>query len=361
LPPEKRFCQENILLPVISRACVYKKYGMGRVLSGIDEDGTRHLTEQNYAADMREADEGRSPPHPLILVTAYDLLLTTYYLRLTTRWMSIPDDVNGGTMLIRLKLWQLNVGADMLGSNSMTPFQESAFTHHARTHLHTHMPVPDPTPTPFNSLQESPSAHVLCRQCCMNRSLPGAYNAYSFLRQDTPGVHVPKRRTWPDLLAILTKCRDPNTSAAERKSIMAAEGIKRLFFAMDPNLVPHVNPCEDHLQDGLHLFGDGLLRSHGAWMFYVLNKLGLEVESMNAAVRAYKGFPRDVRIPKLHDGLTTGCRGVKGILPRSEAVLRMTGSEVHHFALHRCVPCLPTTAPHPHHATPHIVRGDHPR
>jgi hypothetical protein len=39
----------------------------------------------------------------------------------------------------------------------------------------------------------------------------------------------------------------------------------------------------------------------------------------------------------------------------------MTGSEVHHFALHRCVPCLPTTAPHPHHATPHIVRGDHPR
>ena len=246
LLPQERFLQENILLPMVSRACVYKKYGMGRVVSGIDEDGTRHLDEPNYAADMREADEGR--------------------------WIDIPDDINGGTRTVRLRLWQLPVGADMLGSNSCTPFQES------------------------------PSAHVLCRQCKLDRSKPGAYRAFSFHRQETDGVYVPERRTWPELRAILKKCRDPTTKAAERKRIMAAEGIKRLYFAMDPDLVPHVNPCEDHLQDGLHLFGDGLLRSHCAWMFHPLEKLGLDLKDVNAAIRRYNRFPKDVRIPPLHAG-----------------------------------------------------------
>ena len=279
LPPEERFRQENILLPIVSRACVYKKYGMGRVVSGIDEDGTRHPEEINYAADMREAAEGR--------------------------WMDIPDDLNGGCMTIKLVLFQLPVGADMLGSNSMGPFQES------------------------------PAAHVMCRQCLINASLPGAYRPFSFLRADTPSVYVPKRRTWPELSATLKTLRSPSTSATERKRIMKKEGIKRLYFAMDPDLIPFVNPCEDHLQDGLHLFADGLLRSHGAWMLHPLCQLGLDLNCVNNAIRAYNRFPKDVRIPLLHAGLTKGCAGVKGTLPRADAVLRMSGSEVHHFALHR--------------------------
>ena len=60
-----------------------------------------------------------------------------------------------------------------------------------------------------------------------------------------------------------------------------------------------------------HLFGDGLLRSHGAWMFYVFHRLGLELESVNAAKRAHKKFPEDVRVPDLQPGLTTGVAGVK--------------------------------------------------
>ena len=164
---------------------------------------------------------------------------------------------------------------------------------------------------------------------------PGAYRPYSFLRADTPGVCVPKRRTWPELKLLLVRLRSPNTSATERKRIMAKEGIKRLWFAMDPELVPHVDPCEDHLQDGLHLFGDGLLRSHAAWMFNVLIKNGLLVADVNVAKRAYKGFPRDVRVPDLQPGLSKGCAGLSGTLPRAEATLRMSGSECLHFALHR--------------------------
>ena len=279
LPPAERFCQENILLPVVSRAAVYKKYGMGRVLCGVDEDGTRHPDEINYSTDMQEADQGR--------------------------WISIPDDVNGGSMSVRLRVWQIAVCADMLGYNSLGPFQES---------LH---------------------AHVFCRQCNVNQSLPGAFRPYSFMRADTPGTYVPKRRTWPELQAVLERCRSPSTPAAERKRIMAAEGIKRLWFAMDPDFVPHVNPAEDHLQDGLHLFGDGLLRSHAAWMFQVLLRRGLSLDAVNVAKRAYRGFPKDVRVPDLQPGLTRGCAGVKGVLPRAESTLRMPGSEVHHFALHR--------------------------
>ena len=126
LPPEDRFKQENILLPVVSRACVYKKYGMARVLSGIDEDGTRHLDEENYAKDMREADEGR--------------------------WINIPDDINGGQMPVRLRLWQLPVGADMLGSNSLGPFQVRPAP----------WPLPSPHLTPHLTSPHLTSPHLTC-------------------------------------------------------------------------------------------------------------------------------------------------------------------------------------------------------
>ena len=84
--------------------------------------------------------------------------------------------------------------------------------------------------------------------------------------------------------------------------------------------------------DALHLFPDGLLRSEGAWLFYVLCKLGLDLKKVDASVRASRELPRDVRIPPLHPKLKSGTR--RGC-PRSSAVLRMTGSQVMHFALHR--------------------------
>jgi hypothetical protein len=39
-----------------------------------------------------------------------------------------------------------------------------------------------------------------------------------------------------------------------------------------------------------------------------------------------------VKVPKLHPKLL---KGAAGGVPKSDAVLRMTGSQVHHFTLHR--------------------------
>ena len=63
------------MLPILSRAKVYKKHGMSRVMCGVDSDGFQHA-EPNFAADMRELSEG---------VT-----------------MAIPDDRNGTVRSIKL-------------------------------------------------------------------------------------------------------------------------------------------------------------------------------------------------------------------------------------------------------------------
>ena len=66
-------------------------------------------------------------------------------------------------------------------------------------------------------------------------------------------------------------------------------------------------------------------------MFYLFFKMGLSREEVNHAIRRYPDFPSDVRIPpvpkKVQEGRASG--------PRSEATLRMTGSQVMHFSLHR--------------------------
>ena len=289
LPPEERFDMENILLLAISRASVYKKYGMARVLCGVDKDGKRHDAEENYGTDMRALDEGV--------------------------WITIPDDKLGGSKRVRLRVWQLVVSADMLGANSLLPFMET------------------------------PGAHVFCRQCNVNQSRAGAYRTFSFLRKPPEGYH-PKLRVWSELKQFLVRLRSDQVSVTQRKREMQEHGLNSLYYAMDPEYVPHVNPCEDFIQDGLHLFGDGLLRSTGAWLFFVFCLLGLDLDVVNTAVRRYPHFEKGVRVPELHPGLKTGAAGVAGRVPRAEAVLRMSGSECAQFALHRC-------------AQPRCPRGSH--
>jgi hypothetical protein len=63
LPAGDRFREDNILLPVLSRAKVCRKHGMSRVLCGVDADGKQH-DEPNFAADMRALNEGRSTSRP---------------------------------------------------------------------------------------------------------------------------------------------------------------------------------------------------------------------------------------------------------------------------------------------------------
>ena len=82
----------------------------------------------------------------------------------------------------------------------------------------------------------------------------------------------------------------------------------------------------------MHLFPDGILRSEGAWLVYVMAKLGLKVASINEAMSRYTGWPPDVRVPPLSNKLTSG---KEGGVPDSNTTLKMSGSQVMHFTLHR--------------------------
>jgi len=117
----------------------------------------------------------------------------------------------------------------------------------------------------------------------------------------------------------------------ERDKLFTAHGLNKLHFALDPKYVPHLDPSIAAPQDLLHLFPDGLLRSECAWLFYIFCAMGLSLAEVNSAIRAYRYFPPDVRIPKLFPKLEEGSDG----RPKSSSSLRMSGSQCMHFCLHR--------------------------
>ena len=148
---------------------------------------------------------------------------------------------------------------------------------------------------------------------------------YPGCRQHTPSQHTPShaRVFTPcagELLRLLNSLRD-SKNEADIKMAYDNHGINKLFYALEQ--YPHLQLL-DLPFDGLHLFPDGLLRSEGAWLFYVLIKMKLDINKVNERVKACKGLPRDVRIPPLHSKLKNGKAGGT---PRSAAVLRMTGSQ----------------------------------
>ena len=99
-------------------------------------------------------------------------------------------------------------------------------------------------------------------------------------------------RDWPTLR---TKIAELTTASATRKTKeMQNLGLNKTVFAFHPKYFPHVNPVRIAPNDALHLFPDGLLRMEGASLFYILFNLGLGIDAANAAIRKYKGFPRDV-------------------------------------------------------------------
>ena len=119
---------------------------------------------------------------------------------------------------------------------------------------------------------------------------------------------------------------------------------------MDPDYIPHVLPSNIP-EDGLHLGPDGILRHEGAWLFYNLIKLGLNLDVVNSAIKAFPGWPPDVRIPPLHAALK---KGKKGGTPKNTSMLRMTGSQVMPPALTGALQTLSDsahTAPTSHHFT----------
>lgn len=289
LPAEERFAPENIMLPVLARANVYRKHGMARVLAGVDKSGKQH-NESSHAADMRSLAEGV--------------------------WGQIPDDVRGGMMWIRLKVYTLTISADDPAKKSLTPFVESC------------------------------AAHRNCNLCSFHSKALAAFRPLSFLCAPCGPPEAPEepaaKRARPAFWLAAPKLRDASELHALLQSLRGADdakavkrayedhGINKLYYALE--YYPHLDILELPF-DALHLFPDGLLRSEGAWLFYVLAKMGLDLKAVDARVREYRDLPRDVRIPPLHAKLTSG---TKGGCPKSSAVLRMTGSQVMHFALHRC-------------------------
>lgn len=277
LEASERYKEENILLHCASRTSVYKEFGMARVLVGRGQDGTQHA-EQNYGKDMRELDTGV--------------------------WDQIPDDVHGGFRWIRLRAWDMATAADYLGAQAMT-------VHY-----------------------ESPSSNQFCRACNFDKRHPNAYRPFSFHRAPRDGTPAFKLREWSDISEVLAQLRTRDFRRGEREALMATHSIKpekTLAFVLHPDSIPHINPCRHAPVDLLHVFPDGLLRSEGAWLVYVLAKLGLAVTAINERIRTYPAWPRDVRVPDLRSKLT---KGVQGGRPQSQSTLAMSGSECMHFALH---------------------------
>jgi hypothetical protein len=285
LPAEERFAPDNIILPVLARASVYKKHGMARVLAGVDQTGVHH-DEPSHAKDMQSLDVGV--------------------------WGTIPDDERGGMKWIRLKVWNLTISADDPAKKSLTPFVESCSAHRHCNCCSYHA-------------KAQAAGRPLSFMCapCATPAEPAAKRARAAFWDEAPRL-----RDATELHTLLTRLRGASNSA-DLKRAYDEHGINKLYYALE--YYPHVKLLELPF-DALHLFPDGLLRSEGAWLFYVLIKLGLDLKQVDARVRACRSLPRDVRIPPLHAKLKSG---TKGGCPRSSAVLRMTGSQVMHFVLHR--------------------------
>ena len=263
---------------------------MSRVLCGVDQaDGKLHPNEPNLAKDLRE------------LGTA-------------GKWIQIPDDVTGVPRRVRLVVYHIVSSADYLGAMSMLPFSES------------------------------PRAHIFCRDCDVDSSNPDCHRPFSFLRR-RDGSRGIKERNWLELQQIIAKLRKGDKNAKTAKTIMHDRGLNKLFFALDPDYVPHINPITIAPVDLLHLFPDGLLRSELAWLVYIFIKMGLTIEAINKRVKSFckssKTFPKDVRIPLFKDKLA---KGIAGGVPDSSSTVNMTGSQCMHFSLHRCV-CAIAVAP----------------
>ena len=137
----------------------------------------------------------------------------------------------------------------------------------------------------------------------------------------------PFKRTQPYSLLSLSLAHARSLALSART---CAYSFPPLLHSYIPHILP---PTEIAPREGLHLLPDGLLRSEGAWLFYVLAKLGLDYEAVNHNVRAHgKHFPPGCRIPPIHDKLKQGKAGGQ---PKNAMTLKMSGYQVMHFCLQR--------------------------
>ena len=160
LDTEDRMAPENIMLPALAKAKLYKVHGMARVIAGVDQDGVMH-DEPNLAADLRALADGKL--------------------------IKIPDDSglsDSGFLTVRLVVYVVLFSGDYLGAQSMLPFSEC------------------------------PNSHVFCRGCDYDSRTEAAGRPFSFLRKPRPmgskasTAEAPFcERDWPTLKAAIDQLR----------------------------------------------------------------------------------------------------------------------------------------------------------
>ena len=84
----------------------------------------------------------------------------------------------------------------------------------------------------------------------------------------------------------------------------------------------------------MHLFADGITRHEAAWLLYFLiSRKFIVLAAVQAAIRNYRNWSRDVRVLPLPANVS---EGITGRLPRPDATISMSASQTTKFALHRC-------------------------
>jgi hypothetical protein len=274
--PTERFKMDNIELLALFTSAVAHDHGMARLIAGVDDKGKKHEYD-TYSDDLKKLAEGVE--------------------------MWIPDDERGsGLRKVTVFFWQLCMSCDFPAAATLLPYTSST------------------------------QSHRCCRQCPWDVRHRDARRPHSFYHANS----TLSKRSAKRLRAALDRYLEAPDADAELREL---DVVRAVFFA-DRKYVPGSVPTEDAPQDILHLFGDGLLNIDFAFLRVILkSKYNLTADRINAAVRAYKQWPNDVRIPPFVDMAKNGAYGI----PKSDATCRITGSEMATFALHRFAHAPPHT------------------
>ena len=159
---------------------------------------------------------------------------------------------------------------------------------------------------------------------------PGANRPSSFVRKGTRTNHQGVReaianrwklRTLAKTTALIKQVQSTKSSA-KRQELMKEHGLNKLVYAVQPSLFPLFDYTKMMPDDPMHVDPDGNGRCQGYYTIYMLGRLGVSVEAINAQITAYQGWLPGQRPPHLHHSIMKGSRG-RANCRREVAVLRL--------------------------------------
>ena len=140
-----------------------------------------------------------------------------------------------------------------------------------------------------------------------------------------------------DLSRLQQDVRSAPTTSTAQKAFCDEHGWTSLIYALDSKYVPHFDVTKMVPQDIMHLEGDGILSHEAAWFIYVaVRKRGwFTLDELNASISTY-AWPNGYRIPNV---LPAVIKGTKAGLPKHDANLHFSASQMFVFALNRSMTC----------------------